>query len=325
MKLVDGIDAALAAAPLGSAVEPLRAALRAVVARTRHGDADDWEAALDALPEIFTSDVALDAAAVRIGTAADVDAGVRARLLAALQALHPWRKGPFSVFGIEIDSEWRSDWKWSRVAPLVQPLAGRRVLDVGCGNGYYAWRMLGAGARFVLGIDPTLRFLAQFAALQRYLHEPRALLLPLRAEEMPPRLRCFDTVFSMGVLYHRRSPFEHLGELLDALRPGGELVLETLVVEGDAGRVLVPPDRYAKMRNVWFIPSAAALLVWLNRAGFSAVRLADVAPTTSAEQRRTPWMRFESLADFLHPADPSRTCEGHPAPRRAIFLAERPG
>jgi len=323
MSLLAGLGDALAAAPLGDAVAPLGEALRRCLARLRHGDAGDWEAALAALPVLCPTDIDLDSAAVRIGSAAQIDADTRARLHEALQQLHPWRKGPFSLFGIDIDSEWRSDLKWARIAPHLD-LGGRRVLDVGCGNGYYALRMLGAGAGYVLGIDPTLRFLAQFGALQHYLGDPRALLLPLRAEDLPPRLGCFDTVFSMGVLYHRRSPFEHLGELLDALRPGGELVLETLVVEGDAGRVLVPAERYAMMRNVWFIPSPAALLVWLRRAGFRSARLANLCPTTSAEQRRTPWMRFESLADFLDPADPGRTREGYPAPLRAVFLAERP-
>jgi tRNA (mo5U34)-methyltransferase len=322
--LLDDLDTALAAAPLGTAVEPLRTALRQALAAARHGDAATWESALASLPGLAATDTDLAAPAVRVGNAADADPAARARLQAALELLHPWRKGPFSLFGVEIDSEWRSDWKWARIAPHLQPLAGRRVLDVGCGNGYYAWRMLGAGAAFVLGVDPTLRFLAQFRAVQHYLRDPRALLLPLRAEDLPPRLASFDTVFSMGVLYHRRAPFEHLGELFDALRPGGELVLETLVVEGDAGRVLVPEDRYAMMRNVWFIPSPAALLVWLRRAGFRSVRLANLCPTTTAEQRRTPWMRFESLADFLDPADPGRTREGYPAPLRAVFLAERP-
>jgi tRNA (mo5U34)-methyltransferase len=322
MSLLAGLGDALAAAPLGGAVAPLGEALQRCLARLRHGDAGAWEAALAALPALRPTDIDLGSAAVRIGSAAQIDPEARARLHEALQQLHPWRKGPFSLFGIDIDTEWRSELKWARIAPHLD-LGGRRVLDVGCGNGYYALRMLGAGAGYVLGIDPTLRFLAQFRALQHYLDDPRALLLPLRAEDLPPRLGCFDTVFSMGVLYHRRSPFEHLGELLDALRPGGELVLETLVVEGDAERVLVPADRYAMMRNVWFIPSPAAMLGWLRRAGFRDVRLLDVAATTTQEQRRTPWMRFESLADFLDPVDPRLTREGYPAPLRAVFMATR--
>jgi tRNA (mo5U34)-methyltransferase len=126
----------------------------------------------------------------------------------------------------------------------------------------------------------------------------------------------------MGVLYHRRVPLDHLAELRAALRPGGELVLETLVVEGDRTTIL-RPDRYAKMRNVWAIPSCALLLEWVAASGFADARLADLAPTRTDEQRRTPWMRFESLADFLDPADPARTIEGHPAPVRAMVVARR--
>src|SRR5512139_2504284 len=131
---------------------------------------------------------------------------------------------------------------------------------------------------------------------------------------MPQNTRAFDTVFSMGVLYHRRSPFKHLAELRGALRPGGELVLETLVIEGGENQVLVPEGRYAKMKNVWFLPSPQTLVSWLHRAGFRNVRVIDVTPTTSEEQRTTDWMRFESLIDFLDPNDHSKTIEGYPAP-----------
>jgi tRNA (mo5U34)-methyltransferase len=325
MKQLATLDAALAAAPLDAAVEPLREALRDCLATLQHGDAAQWQAALDALPDVRPGEVRLDSARVSCGRAEEIDSDTRGRMLDALQQLHPWRKGPFELFGIHIDSEWRSDWKWERISRHVSPLAQRRVLDVGCGNGYYAWRMLGAGARHVLGVDPTLRFLAQFWALQRYIADPRVLLLPMRGEDLPARLGCFDTVFSMGVLYHRRSPFDHLAELLGTLRPGGELVLETLVIPGESSSVLVPQDRYARMRNVWFLPSPEALLLWLGRAGFADARLADLSATSVDEQRSTPWMRFESLADFLDPADATRTIEGYPAPLRALLIARRPG
>jgi len=129
----------------------------------------------------------------------------------------------------------------------------------------------------------------------------------------------------MGVLYHRRSPFDHLKELKGALRPGGELVLETLVVPGEAHRVLVPDDRYARMRNVWFLPSAPELVRWLVRAGFKNVRTVDINQTSIKEQRATPWMTYQSLQDFLDPSDLNRTVEGYPAPTRAILVANKPG
>jgi tRNA (mo5U34)-methyltransferase len=87
--------------------------------------------------------------------------------------------------------------------------------------------------------------------------------------------------------------------------------------------VLLPPGRYAKMRNVWFIPSVDTLTVWLQRAGFENVRVADISATTVREQRSTDWMQFESLRDFLSADDPCKTIEGHPAPVRAVFIATK--
>jgi tRNA (mo5U34)-methyltransferase len=250
--------------------------------------------------------------------------GVHQHLRETLQRFHPWRKGPFCIHGVTIDTEWRSDWKWNRLADAITPLHGRLVLDVGCGNGYYGGRMLDAGAALVLGIDPTLLFVMQFLAINRYAQRETLAVLPLALEDLPPLLTGFDTVFSMGVLYHRRSPLDHLDALRRLLRPGGELVLETLVIDGDAQQVLVPPGRYAGMRNVWFIPSVAALTRWLTRCGFQRVQVIDVSRTTVEEQRATEWMRFQSLADQLDPTDRHRTREGLPAPVRAVLIAERP-
>lgn len=150
-------------------------------------------------------------------------------------------------------------------------------------------------------------------------------MLPLGIEQVPPKLHAFDTVFSMGVLYHRRSPLDHLQELKDCLRPGGQLVLETLVIEGKQGDTLLPEGRYARMGNVWFLPSCDTLLSWLRKLGFVDAQLVDVCVTTTEEQRSTEWMTFHSLADFLDPEDTSKSIEGYPAPRRAIVTARVPG
>jgi tRNA (mo5U34)-methyltransferase len=289
-----------------------------------HGRLVEWQRVIDALPALPPDAVRLDAPVVTVGKHT-LPQDVRDRVETGLRALHPWRKGPFALHGLYIDTEWRSDLKWQRLAPHIASLEGRAVLDVGAGNGYYGWRMIGEGARLVIGIDPTWLFLAQFAAVRRFVGSGYPLfLLPLGIESVPPKLEYFDTVFSMGVLYHRRSPVDHLLELRGALRPGGELVIESLVVDGGADSVLLPGERYAKMRNVWFIPSVPALEGWLRRCGFESIRTVDVTPTTSDEQRRTDWMNFESLADFLDPDDPRRTVEGYPAPVRAVVVAQRP-
>ena len=287
----------------------------------RYGDLPRWLQRLAELPELPVDTTALDCSRVGVGSrAAPVPATIE-HLRATLQGLHPWRKGPFELFGVHIDTEWRSDWKWDRLVHAIDDLAGHRVLDVGCGSGYHCWRMLGAGAAEVIGIDPTPLFVVQYWALQKYLQRDEVWVLPAGIEQLPPKLRAFDTVFSMGVLYHRRSPMDHLLELRDCLRPGGQLVLETLVTEGGPGDTLVPEGRYARMGNVWFLPSCDTLTGWLRKLGFVDAQVVDVTVTSTEEQRSTEWMRFQSLADFLDPADSTKTVEGYPAPRRAIVTA----
>jgi tRNA (mo5U34)-methyltransferase len=290
-----------------------------------HGDITRWLSALETLPTINALQPDLNQSAVALRSDEALSEKTREQLEAGLRGLMPWRKGPFNFFGTEIDTEWRSDWKWDRVLPHLSDLAGRQILDVGCGSGYHLWRMLGEGASRVIGVDPGLLFLFQFLAVKRYIAlELRADLLPVKLEDLPPRLEAFDTTFSMGVLYHRRSPLDHLLELKDTLKRGGELVLETLVVDGPEGYSLMPEDRYGQMRNVWFLPSCDTLLRWLERTGFRNGRVVDVSVTTTEEQRQTDWMRFQSLADFLHPDDPEKTIEGYPGPKRATLIANKP-
>jgi len=245
-----------------------------------------------------------------------------AALREILMAFHPWRKGPLELGGIRIDTEWRSDWKWERVRAHVD-LRDARVLDIGCGNGYFGWRMLAEGAKLVMGIDPTLVFVMQWLACRHFAGPLDNYVLPLGIEDLPGGTRVFDAVFSMGVLYHRRDPQEHLKQARAWLKPGGTFVLETLVwPESAAGKPWRPPDRYARMRNVWAVPPVSEIEAWLAEAGFSNVRVVDISRTTIEEQRSTEWMRFESLPEALDSKNPGLTMEGYPAPTRAMLIAK---
>ena len=296
--------------------------LSQVYEKTMNSDANGnlvrWVEAMESLPELRPEAVHLNRGAVE--AEGKLGAPERDILRTALMGLHPWRKGPFRLFGLHLDCEWRSDWKWERLSSHLD-LKGKDILDVGCGNGYYGWRMLGEGARRVIGLDPNPLYHLQYRALERYLGPSSNYVLPGSDMTLPEGL--FETVLSMGVLYHRRSPIDHLSSLGKALKRGGELILETLVLEGDGSQVLVPESRYAKMRNVWFIPTVSGLKRWLERCRFEGVELLDLTATTVEEQRSTEWMRFESLADFLDPEDPARTIEGYPAPVRAMVRARK--
>lgn len=293
--------------------------IRSRLQPAHHGDMPRWRAALDSVESLDSPGVELDHA-VRI----DAESIAPASLRSALLELHPWRKGPFHIGDLHIDTEWRSDWKWQRLAPHLFDLTGMRVLDVGSGNGYYGWHLLGRGAAQVIGVDPTLLFVMQHAAISHLAGTAiaqRNLVLPLTLEEAPAGNAEFDVVMSMGVLYHRRNQQEHLQSLMHHLKPGGLLVLETLVTPDDND--LIPESRYARMRNVWCVNGVRGLIEQINSMGFTDARCVDVTVTTTDEQRSTDWMRFESLENCLDADDHSRTIEGHPAPRRAIILAHK--
>lgn len=319
----DGLKESLQRFEAGTYGEQLYNTVESRLSSLNHGDLQRWTDALTNLPNLSASSVSLDAATVTVGQASDLNSEQASALRDSLEGLMPWRKGPYQFFDTKINTEWRSDWKWERLESHISSLKNRKVLDIGCGNGYHCWRMKARGAKLVLGVDPSLLFACQFSAVQRYAREPDIHLLPIGMEHLPVKGYCFDTVFSMGVLYHRRSPIDYIKELHAQLRPGGELILETLVIDGDANQVLVPPDRYARMRNVWFIPSAEALKLWVLRCGFTDVRIVDENTTSTDEQRQTPWMRYESLAESLDPENLSLTVEGLPSPKRAVLIATR--
>lgn len=279
------------------------------------GHLDRWMDALEKLPKIESHKAEI-INAVRFDGACEIES-----VEELLKVFHPWRKGPINLGGVNINTEWRSDWKWDRLKNHITSLDGRTVLDVGCGNGYFLYRMVGAGAKLAIGVDPFLLFVMQYWAIKHFAPELPAWVLPIGWEDLPSELPHFDTVFSMGVLYHRRNPHSFLQNLKNYIRPGGELVLETLVIDGSDRDVLVPEGRYAKMRNVWYIPSVETLKNELRNAGWEHVRCVDVSPTTTDEQRSTDWMQFESLSDYLDPDDPTKTVEGYPSPVRAILLA----
>jgi len=323
MSFYDNFLLGLKDGPLATWAETLPQQISGGLNPKRFGNIPKWQEAIHQLPDVLASSIELNSSAITIGQPSDIDTQQQLQFQQQLMQLHPWRKGPYSLFGLYIDTEWRSDWKWDRLKNELSNLNDRHVLDVGCGNGYHCWRMAGEGAASVTGIDPTVVFNMQFQAMQKYIQSNKVMVLPAGIDDLPEKLESFDTVFSMGVLYHRRSPIDHIKQLMDCLVDGGELVLETLIIEGDENTVLVPKDRYASMRNVWFIPSIELLTRWCQRAGLNNIRVVDINQTSTEEQRATDWMNFHSLKDFLDPDNANKTIEGYPAPRRAILIAEK--
>jgi tRNA (mo5U34)-methyltransferase len=299
-----------------------------------NGNLVKWLSAFEKLPDIKASNIDLDIATPAINLANAFPQSDKDNLTQILKEFHPWRKGPYNLFGIDINTEWRSDLKWDRLKNHITSLKGRKVLDIGCGNGYHCLRMAGKegnGAEMVLGIDPSILSVLQFKILQKYSHTENKTqnhlsngdvdIFPIGVDDLPKNIKFFDSIFSMGVIYHRKDPIEHLLKIKESLRDGGEVIIETLVIDGDENSILYPKKRYAQMRNVWQIPSPLALEKWMTKAGFCDIRTIDISTTTFLEQRETEWMTFHSLKNFLDVSDITKTVEGHPAPKRAIVIA----
>ncbi len=283
----------------------------------RHGSLSKWLRPISELPDV-SPDLALDLDAPQSSFSPQVD------IDPCLIALKPWKKGPFQIGERTIDAEWRSDLKWARVQEHLGRLDGQSVLDVGTGNGYFLLRALGSGARHVVGLEPGVLSVAQHLFLSHFFPCPAATMVPLACEQFVLGCRRFDLVMSMGVLYHRRSPLGHLDELISFARPGGRVLVETIVIEGGAGACLSPPGRYANMRNVFFLPSLDTLLGWVRRLGLRHISVGPSVRTTVDEQRSTSLSGPISLQEALDPKEPSLTIEGHPAPMRVIVSGKVP-
>jgi len=283
-----------------------------------NGNIPKWTIALNELEAMPKGEIELNEPYISIN-----QNGVNSEILTnAFKKLLPWRKGPFMFNNLKIESEWQGDLKWKRLQNHISPLKNRRVLDVGSGNGYFTLRMALEGAKRTLGIEPFLLFNYQYAAIKSLVsNKINAMLLPIKLEEMP-KSAIFDSVFSMGVLYHQKSHMEHLLQLKEMMAPGAELILETLVVDGPKGYSLIPEGRYAQMRNVHCLPSIDTLKSWLADANFNNIKVVDISKTSPQEQRKTEWIgdNAASLEDFLDPSDPSLTKEGYPAPTRVIII-----
>jgi len=261
-------------------------------------------------------------ASIKIGNADEVNPEERATIYTALRSFMPWRKGPFSVFGIDIDAEWRSDRKWQRLLPLLPDLQDKIVADIGCNNGYYLFRMAPYRPRLALGLEPSMQHYYCFKALNAMARQEALHADLLGVEHLSLFPECFDVLFLMGIIYHHPSPITILRDIHNALLPGGAVLIESQAIPGEEPLALFPDGTYAKAPGIYFIPTGLCLRLWMEKAGFEQVELFCQHPMSGEEQRATDWMRFESYRDFLDPRDSSRTIEGYPAPLR-VFLRGR--
>ena len=261
--------------------------------------------------------------AVVIGRTDELTPEQHQRFYQSLQTFCPWKKGPFELFGVAIDAEWRSDWKWARILPQINSLKHRRVADIGCHNGYFMFRMAHQQPACVIGFEPVVKHFWNFQLIQNIVQQEILTFEMLGVEHIDFYPNFFDTIFCLGILYHHPDPISLLGKMRQALAPKGEIVIDCQGIPGELPLALTPRKRYAQARGIWFLPTQSCLENWMVRAGFTQVRCFFAEPLSVEEQRRTSWANVDSLLEFLHPVNSSLTVEGYPAPWRYYLTARK--
>ncbi len=263
--------------------------------------------ALDSLPSDNSYKVELGDTVKITGKGSD-------KIESVARLMMPWRKGPFELFDTYIDSEWRSDVKYNLLREHFN-LKDRRVADIGCNNGYYLFRMQEDKPKSLVGFDPSPLYKTQFDFINHFVKSDIVYEL-LGVEHLEFYEEKFDTIFCLGVLYHRSDPVMMLKSLFRGLEKQGEVILDTFYIDGDDEICLCPESSYSKIPNIHFVPTIPALKNWCLRAGFSSFEVLETSTTDAAEQRKTSWIEGQSLEDFLDLTDKTKTVEGYPAPKR---------
>ena len=274
--------------------------------------------AIESLPEPRVKSINLDKT-IEIELEEDYSKDNLPKIVECAKLMLPWRKGPFKIDSLFIDTEWQSFIKYSIIEPHFN-LEGKVVGDVGCNNGYYMFRMLTQKPKKLVGFDPSPLTLMQFEFINKFIQSDIVFEL-LGIEHIEYYEHKFDTLFCLGVLYHRSDPIGSLKSLFRALNSGGELLLDTFMIDGEDDICLTPKERYSKIPNIYFIPTVNALKNWCYRAGFKDIEVIAIKKTDLNEQRKTEWINSQSLNDFLDPNNPALTVEGYPAPKRIYIKA----
>lgn len=235
--------------------------------------------------------------------------------------MKPWRKGPFRINDLFIDTEWQSFIKYNLLESHFN-LEGKVVGDIGCNNGYYLFRMQTQKPKKLIGFDPSALYYSQFQFINHFVKSDIVYEL-LGVEHVEFYEHKFDVLFCLGVLYHRSDPVGMLKSLFKGLEKGGELILDTFMIDGEDEVALTPAGKYSKIPNIYFVPTIPALKNWCHRAGFESVEVLATMVTEPNEQRKTEWIDTQSLEDFLDSNDPTKTVEGYPAPKRVYIKAKK--
>jgi trans-aconitate methyltransferase len=195
------------------------------------------------------------------------------------------------------------------VVTLLEPRAGERILDLGCGDGPLTKKLVELGCE-VVGVDasPAMVEAARALGLDAHVMDGQALQFA----------REFDAVFSNAALHWMKRPEAVIDGVWKALKPGGRFVAE---FGGDGNNATVLRALVAALQqrgldfhtlSPWYFPTVEDYRGKLEAGGFVVKTIALIPRPTPLPGSLVAWL--ETFAQsFLAPL---------PAADREQFLAD---
>lgn len=189
--------------------------------------------------------------------------GVSTKSVGSVESLYPGQDIPAPL--------------WEAIEPRLPPLAGKRVLDIGCNAGYMSFACKRLGAQYVLGIDDDSSALRSFVEQAEFCRDVLELDVEFRrmslldlAPESP-----FDLVLFCGVLYHLQNWADGLDKLVELVVPHDGLVVVETAVE-PVTRTSYEGKGYRGDTSTFFVPSISVLSALLDERGIETHELVDL-------------------------------------------------
>ena len=230
----------------------------------------------------------------------------REKILAVRDLLSPWNHNialPHGVYTAACDDYYPAHQEIMRVVRerLGSNFSGRRIVDIGCLEGYFSIECALQGAE-VLGIDGKLLNVRKCEFVRSVLGVERATFALGDAMNVTRESSGrFDAVLALGLLYHLDDPYTFLANVA-ALCTGFAVIDTHVALEDQPERIKGGswrPD-LSELRTFTFDGRRYEGRLFREFPTGTARDVKDLSPTASLENELSVWLTEDSLVRMLH-------------------------
>lgn len=207
--------------------------------------------------------------------------------------------------------------EWPTIQALLPPMAGLRVVDLGCGYGWFCRWAREAAAAAVLGLDLSEKMLARAAQTTA---DPAITYRRADLDHLALPASSFDLAYSSLTLHYLEHLAAFMATVHQSLAPGGHFVFSMEhplytapshpgFTTNSEGRRIWPLDRYLEegpRTTTWFAPGVVkqhrtigTIATTLLAAGFTLTALIEWGPTPEQIAATPAWAAERDRPPFL--------------------------